>query len=76
MSGYRTNSKKVMQAFDKLPPAARKALADAVFNWSPQAIAARWSRGVAGFKTGHDIAQHVSSRDATEISKRNRRSKQ
>jgi Family of unknown function (DUF6525) len=33
---YPTTRAAVMRAYDKLPPAVRRALADAVFDWVPQ----------------------------------------
>ena len=46
-----------MAAFDKLPPAARKALANAIENWAAQPLLTRYRRRV--FKTGSEIAAVV-----------------
>lgn len=45
--------------FDQLPPSARRALADANFNWSSAAMLNRWKRGLRGYKTGKQIAERV-----------------
>jgi hypothetical protein len=54
---YRTTAKAMMKAFDKLPPAARKALANAVGNWAPQPYLTLYRRGL--LKTGNQIATDV-----------------
>jgi hypothetical protein len=45
--------------FDKLPPAARRALANAMFCWSAGACYVRWKRGAPGFETGAAIARTI-----------------
>jgi Family of unknown function (DUF6525) len=45
--------------FDRLPPTAHRALADAVFNWSAGALHGAWRRGKHGLKTGADLAARV-----------------
>lgn len=59
--------------FDQLPPSARRALADAVFNWSSGATLNRWKRGRAGYKTGADITARVAEWDAQQIVKDRKR---
>jgi hypothetical protein len=49
--------------FDQLPPTARQALADAAFNWASSAVLSRWKRGIAGYRTGGEIAQQVARWD-------------
>jgi len=66
---YYTTPTLSMKAYDKLPPAARKALADAAFCWAVQPILTRWNKGRPGFKTGHDIARKVAEWDADLIAK-------
>jgi hypothetical protein len=66
---YRSTDQAAMRAYDKLPPAARKALADAAFNWAPQPIVTKWNRGYVGYKTGPDIARKVVEWDADRIAK-------
>jgi hypothetical protein len=66
---YYSTTQNTMRAYDKLPPAARKALADAAFNWAPQPIVTKWNRGCAGYKTGPDIARKISEWDADRIAK-------
>jgi len=65
-----------MHYFDQLPPTARAALANAAFNWSSGAVLGRWKRGVAGYKTGQDIAKSVKRWDANVISPAPKRRKQ
>jgi hypothetical protein len=45
--------------FERLPHTARKALADAAFNWSAGALHSARRRGKRGFKTGPDIAARI-----------------
>lgn len=52
-----------LEAFDKLPPTARAALANAQFNWAETNIFRAWNRGAPGFKTGADIAKRVAGWD-------------
>ena len=54
--------------FDKLPPSARQALANAEHNWSSGWIYTAWSRAKRGYKTGQQCAQQVAAAD-----RRNRR---
>ena len=55
--------------FDKLPPTARQALANAAFNWSSAGFYSKWNRGQRGYKTGKDIADRVAAADAGVINK-------
>ena len=55
--------------YDRLPPTARTALANAVFDWSSAAAYNRWNRGQRGYKTGADIAKQIKSWDAGAIGK-------
>ena len=74
---YRTAAKLSMAAFDKLPPSARKALADAVFSWAPQPVLTRWRKGLPGYRSGPDIAKTIARWDKKHLSKpENRRGKQ
>lgn len=57
---------KDLDYFDKLPPTARQALANAVFDWSSGAVFNRWKAGRRGYKTGKDVASRVSEWDARE----------
>lgn len=52
-----------LEAFDKLPPTARAAIANAAFNWAETNIYRAWNRGQPGFKTGADIAKAISGWD-------------
>jgi len=65
---YRTTAKDMMKAFDKLPPAARKALADGIDSWVPQSLLTRYRRG--WLKTGGEIAAIIKTWDQTELVKR------
>ena len=67
---YRTTKANMMRAFDKLPPEARAALADAVDNWVPQPILTRFRRGYAGYRDGAEIAWTLARWNAEEIAKR------
>lgn len=51
-------------AFDRLPPTARRALANAQFDWAPTTIYRRWLKGAKGFKTGAQIARAIAGWDA------------
>jgi hypothetical protein len=59
--------------FDKLPPTARKALANAAFDWSAGATLNRWKRGQRGYKTGAEVAARVAEWDAKQIAKDRKR---
>jgi Family of unknown function (DUF6525) len=59
--------------FDRLPPTARKSLADAAFNWSAGGVHGAWRRGVPGFKTGADIAARIAEADARQIARDRKR---
>jgi hypothetical protein len=65
---YYTTAKLSMAAFDKLPPGARRALADSAFNWAPRPFLTRWRRGERLYRTGEGIAL-----DATTIAQDRRR---
>lgn len=56
--------------YDRLPPTARRALADAAFSWSAGFYYNRWNRGRSGFKTGQAIAEHVAWADSSVIKKK------
>lgn len=66
---YRSSRENSLAAFDKLPPSAREALANAAFDWAPQPIVTSWRRGVTGMKTGKEIAARVAEWDAQQIAK-------
>jgi len=59
--------------FDQLPPTARAALANAMFDWSSGWAHGCWRRGARGFKTGPDIAARIAEEDAQQISKDRKR---
>jgi len=67
---YRTTKANMMRAFDKLPPEARAALADAVGNWAPQPILTGFRRGYPGYRDGAEIAWTITRWNAEEIAKR------
>ena len=67
---YRTTKANMMRAFDKLPPEARAALADAVGNWAPQPILTGFRRGYPGYRDGAEIARKIARWNAEEIAKR------
>jgi len=70
---YVTTSANMMKAFDKLPPTARAALANAAFNWVAQQPLTRWRNGVSGYQTGEQIAARVAEWDRNRIAKDRRR---
>lgn len=49
--------------YDRLPPSARQALANAKFDWSSGYYYNRWAKAVSGFKTGAAVAQRVAEAD-------------
>lgn len=59
--------------FDKLPPSARKALADAAFDWSSGAVYNRFKKAAKGYRTGKEIAQTVPQWDKKQIAKDKKR---
>src|SRR5262245_55431785 len=65
---YPTTTEAMMRAFDALPPAARKALADAIENWVPQPLLTRYRRGQ--FRAGGEIAAIIGRWDRNELVKR------
>jgi Family of unknown function (DUF6525) len=54
---YPTTPKLAMAAFDKLPPLARRSLADAAFDWVPQQQLTRHRRGYEDRWIAEHIAQ-------------------
>lgn len=62
-------SKPDLWYYDKLPPTARQALANAMFDWSAGQMYGLWNKGARGFKTGADIAEQVKRADASVIEK-------
>lgn len=58
-----------MWYYDQLPPTARRALADAAFNWSAGAVLNRWKRGSNGYKTGKQIAERIIEADVGAMRK-------
>jgi len=64
---YYTTAELTMAAYDKLPPAARRALANAMGNWAPQPYLTRYKRGV--IKTGQAIASWVQYADRELLKK-------
>jgi len=70
---YRSSLENYMRAFDKLPPAARRALADAVVgNWATQPLLTRYRRGDAAYSTGDEIASTIRRWDQRELAERER----
>ena len=55
--------------YDRLPPTARQALANAAFDWAAGAFYNRWKKGQRGYKTGPDIAARIAHADASVISR-------
>jgi len=66
---YRTTPVNTMNAFDKLPPSARTALANATFCWAVQPVLTRWRLGYQGYRTGPEIAGTVARWDRDAIAK-------
>jgi hypothetical protein len=59
--------------FDRLPPTARQALAEAAFNWAAGWVYSQWRHGKRGFKTGPEVAARVVEADASQITKDRKR---
>jgi Family of unknown function (DUF6525) len=59
--------------FDRLPPTARAALANAAFDWASGWIYGRWRRGTPGYQTGPDISQRIAEADARQITRDRKR---
>lgn len=49
--------------YDRLPPSARAALANADYAWSSGWLYNAWSKGKSGFKTGQQCAERVKQAD-------------
>lgn len=64
---YQTTTANVMRAFDKLPPEARQALANAVGNWVPQPYLTMHRRHE---KDALGIASWISVMDRVELAER------
>jgi hypothetical protein len=64
---YRTTTANVMRSFDRLPPEAREALANAPSNWVPQPFLTSWRRGE--FKTGQELAHWIAVLSRRTIAK-------
>ena len=62
-----------LEYFDKLPPSARKALANAAFDWASGAVYNRWKKAKPGYKTGADVASRIAEWDAKQITKDSKR---
>jgi hypothetical protein len=56
-----------LEYFDALPPEARHALANAVFDWASGWFWQAWKRRRRGCETGSDIANRVREWDAQQI---------
>ncbi len=67
---YLTTPENMMRAFDKPPPTARRALANALEDWVPKPLLTRHRQGRRGYATGADIAATVARWDAQEAEKR------
>ncbi len=59
--------------YDRLPPSARRALANALFDWSAGAIYSKWKRAASGFKTGAACAERVKEWDRNQLSRERKR---
>jgi Family of unknown function (DUF6525) len=59
--------------FERLPPAAREALANAKFSWSSAFMYNAWKHKKTGFKTGEEIAKSIAEWDAKKISRETRK---
>jgi hypothetical protein len=56
--------------YDRLPPTARRALAEAERDWASSWLYTRWKSGAPGFKTGKDCAAKIAWADRS-AAKRN-----
>lgn len=64
-----------MDYFDKLPPSARHALANAVFDWSAGAVFNNWRKAKPGWKTGPAAAAKIAEWDRNQIKRDRKRRK-
>jgi hypothetical protein len=55
--------------FDRLPPTAHAALANAAFDWSVGSVFNKWNRGIPGYKTGAAMAMRIANADERQIFK-------
>jgi Family of unknown function (DUF6525) len=62
-----------LEYFDSLPPTARQALANAVFDWASGWVLSQWRRGRPGYATGAEIARSIAAADARQIAKDRKR---
>ena len=62
----RANRQKQMEAFDRLPPSVRAALANAAFDWAPYPIR-RWFE--AGRFTAKELVKRIGKWDHDQIAK-------
>lgn len=67
---YRTTAERDMRAFDKLPPSARRALANAIEQWAAPPILTWHNRQRRGFETGPEIAATIAKWDREELATR------
>jgi hypothetical protein len=61
------SSRPDLECFDALPPAARRALANAAFNWASDWFWQGWRRKRLGCETGTAIATTVAKWDREQI---------
>jgi hypothetical protein len=66
---YRSTVVNFMAAYDKLPPTARAALANAAWCWAAQPLLTGWRNGYPGLRTGAEIAAKIACLDADETGK-------
>lgn len=59
--------------FDKLPPTARRALANAAFDWSSGAIFNRFKKANVGFRTGAECAKRIAEWDKIQMARDTKR---
>lgn len=69
---YYSTTKNTMAAYDKLPPSARAALANAAFDWAPQPFVTGFERR-GRWKTGKELAAFIAKLDCLEVGKEGHR---
>ena len=67
--GKITTREATIAAYDKLPPVARLALQNAVFDYDAIGIARAWTSGKRGFRSGDQIARRIAMSDQHQIAR-------
>jgi hypothetical protein len=69
-SGYPCTIERDLAAYDQLPPAARRAIAEGIDNWAAVPLLKRYLRGKPNYRTGDQIAARIAQTDQLELADR------